>query len=235
MKTLITKYAAVCLLLYTGVLSLVVYWRTENLVMGIWTVLAAVGWMAWGFEHFGAPDYAEQQSDAVVAPVTAQTEEKTAPQNEQALIPINQMAEQVRVTLDEAEQAVALSIKMFKHIMLEAREMAQCAREMMNWGSEKSPLIHSALAHLSEKGEHISGNAQEVVTTFQFHDLLRQRLECIAAYLDTVPDSSADNQDAAARGGGAVPVEADMRGVSLPPAPVSYAAKQHPQADVTLF
>jgi hypothetical protein len=236
-----TKYGAACLLAYAGALSVIMFWQTDNTVIGVLVIVAAVGWLAWWLERFvmSAPQPAAvspktvSHSPKAVSRPTSKVASPPAPvpvPEEKAPVPSNEMADQVRVTLTEAEQAICLSIKEFKHITAEAKEVAQTAREMMNWGSEKSPLIHSALAHLSERSEDISTNAQKLVTTFQFHDLMRQRLESVAAYLDTVPGSGAGSP-ADATGTGAK----TAGGTVLPGAAVNFAPKKNDPADVTMF
>ena len=197
MKRIIPNLTALCLITYACFLSIVVFWRASGLLMSSWPILAALGWLAWWLERYWWHDEASSQVNrmaeadnpaekANLAELSGKTSIQEAAVTVVPGLP-NEMAAQIRVMLDEAEEAVALSIQSFKHITLELREMAQCAREMMNWGSEKSPMIHSALAHLSERGEAISQNAQGVVTAFQFHDLLRQRMEGIAAFLEAAP------------------------------------------------
>jgi len=250
------KYSAACLLLYAGVLSIVVFWQKDNIVIGTLAILAAIGWLAWWIERYVLSDaarlqFAEGAASTVCAPSSSvligQEPERAGGGPAQAQVTenarvsgqISHMAAQVRVTVEEAEQAIAVSIKAFNQIMAEANEAAQYAHEMMNCSSEKSPLIHSAFVHLSEKSEHITCNAQQIVMAFQFQDLLRQRLEYIAAYLDTMPDADANGQDTSLRTIAKSLEESRSqntpRGVSLPSATFSYAPKPGDQTNVTLF
>lgn len=242
MKITGTKYAATCLLIYTAVLSVIMFWRVNSLPLSLLAVAAGAGWGLWWLERFA---FSNRAGRAALGPAGAGSvlnypraenrEDEAAPiqasgdaiRSEQA----HYMAAQARLALAEAEQAVSLSIEAFNNIVFEAGEVARCTCEMTDWDSGNSPLMREALARLTEKGNHIRENAQIVVIAFQFHDLLRQRLERIAAYLETAQAADAGQREAAAQAEG----RDGVHRASLPFSAVSYLPKQDNAADITLF
>jgi len=209
MKALLPDKAATGIMAGAAVYLGIAFWRSSDWIVTFGTILGGLGWLAWWCacrsqdleercEERAAPtrEAASEistvssgrggsgaihtNSDAKRAQAGPESGEAPSKETENP----EALAMQLRLALTESEQAVSIAIASFSEVTIAAQDITECMAEMKNWYTEANPLVQNTLGHVSECSHTINQRIGLIVKTFQFHDLLQQRLEYTAAVLD---------------------------------------------------